>query len=82
MSYKKDMDAINEFMATAEFRQNIRIAAHNGGTDAIVSDGNNEFLYFVRCASEDVESVKRRISKVKRAKVDQLTENIIGVNVI
>ncbi len=81
MSYKKDIDAINEFMAMAEFRQSVRVAAHNGNIDAVVANGDRDFMIIVRCAQQDMETVKRRISNVKRAKVDQLTDSMLGVNV-
>lgn len=80
MSYKKDMDAINEFMVTAEFRESIRRVAHNGGLDAVVSNGGKNFLVIVRCAKEDMDSIKRRVCNIKKAKVNQITDTMLGVN--
>lgn len=80
MSYQKDMQEINGFVAMAEFTEAVRRVAHIGGTDAIVSDGNNKFLLLVRCAKEDMEGVKRRVASIKKAKVNQIAENLLGVN--
>jgi hypothetical protein len=81
MSYEKDMDAINGFMATAEFREDVRQVAHKGGTDAVVSDGGKDFVVIVRCAKEDLNIVSRRLSSIKRAKVNKITDTMLGINI-
>lgn len=81
MSYKKDMEDIGSMIVMAGFREDVRKRVHQGGTEAIVSS-NNDFSVLVRCEKEDTPSIQRRVSSLKKAKVERLADDILKVMMV